>query len=179
LSRKKRTEDQRIKDAQALELRRAGASYAQIAKQLGYANESGPYKAVQRSLAEFMAVRDEVAPQLIELENQRLDALQTALWTQAIKGQWLATDRILKIMERRAALNGYDAPKRQEISGPNGQAIQVEQELSVNVSIEERQRRILAIVDAARGRPDPFALPGRSDMASPGGTADSSLADAG
>ena len=170
-------EAQRLKDAQALELRKAGANYDQIAKQMGYANKSVAFKAVQRSMALAMAVRNVNVESLIEMENQRLDALQTALWSQAIKGQWLATDRLIKIMERRAAMNGLDAPKRSEISGPNGQAIQVEQDVSVNV--EERQRRILAIVDAARGRPDPLALPGRSDMASPGGTTDSSMADAG
>jgi hypothetical protein len=64
---------------------------------------------VHRSLdvAESRAV-DEMR----ELENARLDRAQTAIWTKVLNGDLKALDAFLKISQRRARLNGLDAPTK-------------------------------------------------------------------
>lgn len=46
---------------------------------------------------------------------ERIDELIAALWTEAKRGKWLAIDRIIALMERRARLLGLDAPHRIDI----------------------------------------------------------------
>ena len=103
--------DQAERRRQALELRKAGATYDQIARQIGYANEGGAYKAVQAALK---AVYREPADEVRKLELERLDRLTLALWTRAKEGEAEAIDRVLKLMDRRAKLLGLDAPTRHE-----------------------------------------------------------------
>lgn len=85
----------------ALELHLAGATYDQIAKQVGYASRSGAFKAVQDALkAQTPPNVDEAAG----TELARLDAMLTGLWPKARRGDLGAVDRVLKIGERRQAL---------------------------------------------------------------------------
>ena len=98
----------------ALELRKAGVAYEEIARALGFKWKSGAFAAVKRALKE---VKREPCQELIVLEAERLDKMQTALWAKAIRGDYGAVDRILRIMERRAELLGLDAPEKQEVSG--------------------------------------------------------------
>lgn len=99
---------------QALELRKAGATYDRIAQQLGFANRGGAYRAVETALREITA---EPAQDVRQLELERLDALLLGLWPQARKGNQGAVDRVLRIMERRAKLLGLDAPTKAEVGG--------------------------------------------------------------
>ena len=92
---------------QALELRKAGCTYQQIAEQLGYANAKGAHKAVASALK---ATLREPADALRELELARLDTMLLALWRKVQAGDEHAIDRALKISERRARLLGLDAP---------------------------------------------------------------------
>lgn len=105
------------KQRQALELRKAGATFEQIAKQLDYATHVGAMKAVKSALKKVLR---EPAEELRQMEVERLDALMLPLWKQARDGNQGAVDRILKIMERRAKLLGLDAPVKQEHSGTIG-----------------------------------------------------------
>lgn len=93
---------------QALELRKAGASYDAIARQCGYASKSGAYQAVQREIHRMM---QEPADDVRQLEVARLDDLYRISYRLAIKSDrdalW-AVDRCVKIMERRSALLGID-----------------------------------------------------------------------
>lgn len=100
------------KEAQALNLRKAGLTFDQIATRLGYNDRSAAAKAVRRSLA---ATIQEPADELRRLEVERLDAMLAALWPKASNGQWLAIDRCLAIMDRRAKLLGLDAPSRRVV----------------------------------------------------------------
>ena len=59
------------------------------------------------------------------LELERLDALQLAIWDQAIQGHVANIDRVLSIMKRRSALLGLDAPKRREPAGSAGSPLTV------------------------------------------------------
>lgn len=93
---------------QALELRKAGLTYEQIARQCGYAGKGAAYNAVQRELQRTM---QEPADDVRTLEVLRLDDLYRAMIPKALKGDTWSVDRCLKIMERRAMLLGLDAPK--------------------------------------------------------------------
>jgi hypothetical protein len=94
---------------QALELRKAGATYEVIAHQLGYASARGAHKAVASALKTTLR---EPADAVRELELTRLDAMLLPLWRRVQKGDERAIDRALKIEERRAKLLGLEAPTR-------------------------------------------------------------------
>ena len=96
----------------AVEARRAGAAYDDIARQLGYRDKSGAYRAVRAGLAKALR---EPADDLRALELARLDRLQLAHWQKAAAGDAAATHTVLKIMERRAKLLGLDAPIRVDV----------------------------------------------------------------
>lgn len=108
-----RKPDPKVREAHAIQLRLAGASYSQIATQLGYKGPSGAYHAVMRGLAHFAV---EPATKLRDMEAARLDALMMAHWQRAVNGDIDATRVVLDIMKRRAALLGLDAPQRIDIS---------------------------------------------------------------
>ena len=127
---------------QALELRRAGVSYRQIADHLGYAGPSGAHRAVASALKETL---QEPADALRDLEAQRLDALQRALWPAASAGDVPAVRAMLSVMERRAKLLGLDSPQRNELSGPNGTPF-------VPVTPEDMAARFEQLVRAQRER---------------------------
>lgn len=116
-----RTSESRLaavdRQRQALELRKAGVGYAKIAESLGYGGPSGAYNAIRSALKRTL---QEPADELRSLEVERLDALLLGLWTKAKGGDTWAVDRVLRIMERRAALLGLDAPRRIENTGKNG-----------------------------------------------------------
>ena len=99
---------------QALELRKAGATYQMIADQLGYASPKGAHKAVRSAMRETLR---EPAEAVRELEALRLDAALLAIWRRVTKGDDKAIDRLLGIMKRRMELLGFGAAKRQEFSG--------------------------------------------------------------
>jgi DNA-binding CsgD family transcriptional regulator len=95
------------REARALDMRKAGATYQQIANTLNVSRPAA-YKMVARSLHEMKA---EHVDEVRQLELTRLDALVLALWKQALAGDVQVVDRVLKIMDRRAAYLGLDAPK--------------------------------------------------------------------
>ncbi|MEM8933764.1 MAG: hypothetical protein AAGE94_21415 [Acidobacteriota bacterium] len=108
----KRTVHAALRRAKALELRKAGATYDQIADQLGYASRASAYKAVAKALK---AIEDQVvegATEMCRLEVERLDRLLVALWPKASAGHLGAIDRVIRISERRCRLLGIDAAIR-------------------------------------------------------------------
>ncbi len=97
------------RDRKALELRKAGATYAQIAAEIGLETEAGAWKAVKAALD--MAIQ-EPAQDVLILELTRLDVLLLGCWHKAKNGDVQAIDRALRIMERRSSYLGIDAPKK-------------------------------------------------------------------
>lgn len=99
---------------EALKLRQAGATYQAIADKLGYHDRGTAQRAVVAELKKINAELEDEATQLRALEAQRLDTLQTAMWTEMLAARSNgesaapAVDRIIKIMERRAKLLGLD-----------------------------------------------------------------------
>ncbi|MGQ9555903.1 MAG: hypothetical protein ACUVWR_17520 [Anaerolineae bacterium] len=100
------------RDQQALELRKAGVPYLEIAARLGWRSASTAHVAVTRALRRTL---QEPADELRELEVARLDALLFAIWPQTSEGNLDAIDRALRIMERRAKLLGLDRPVEQKL----------------------------------------------------------------
>jgi hypothetical protein len=95
----------REKERRAVELAIAGMNLDQIAHEVGYADKSGAWRAIRRTLDRQEAA---AVTELRALENARLDRLQTVLWPPAMRGDLKAIDRLLRLFERRAKLNGLD-----------------------------------------------------------------------
>ncbi len=91
----------------ALELRKAGASYPAIARQLGYKSPSGAYQAIMSAIKRTLR---EPADDVRKLELARLDDMLLAIWAQVKNGNFGAIDRAIKVAGRRAELLGLDAP---------------------------------------------------------------------
>jgi hypothetical protein len=94
----------------AIELKRAGATYQQIANALGYRNRSSAADAVTRALR--ATVTKETANEDRQIELARLDSMWMAIWPKAVGGDLLAIDRCLRISERRTAISGADVPTK-------------------------------------------------------------------
>lgn len=104
------------RQVKALELRRMGKGYAEIAAALGIGLASA-HRYVKSGLAEAKAQIEGSAAELKAEELSRLDAMLAAIWPDARKGGGAAIDRVLRIMERRSKLLGLDAPSRHAHGG--------------------------------------------------------------
>ena len=109
---------------QLIRLRRQGISFDDPrVLALGYSSPGHASKDLIRALTQR---RDEQAAEISvyrQEENERLDALLEAVWPDALTGDPRAIETALKISDRRAKLNGLDAPVRTELSGPDGGAV--------------------------------------------------------
>ena len=94
--------------ARAFELRKAGLSYRRIADQLGYSHEA-VRQDINGMLNTITTETADNARELVALELARLDDMTVALWPEARHGDRKAIDSVLRIMERRAKLLGFDA----------------------------------------------------------------------
>lgn len=134
------------RDAEACRLRTRALSYAEIAAQLGYANEGHAHLAVKRAL---LATVSEPAEEVRKTELKRLDnlyrlALKIAERAHVTVSQGrvvylgdlpveddgpalAAVDRLLKIQERRARLLGLDAPVKHEVRNVDAVDAEIEQ----------------------------------------------------
>jgi AraC-like DNA-binding protein len=102
----------------ALELRKAGVTYAVIAEKCGYKTPQHAHKAVT---AAIQAIPREEAKEARKFEEDRLDRLMLAYWKKALDGDRDSADYILRVMKRRAAMLGLDAPKQfEDVTPPKG-----------------------------------------------------------
>lgn len=118
----KKSIEVREKDRQALELRKAGASYEVIAKQLGYADSSGAYKSIQRSMKSIIA---EPTEELRTVEYERLNQMLLILWERVQQGELGAIDRALSIMDRISKMYGLDSPRKTEVNQTITQGVMI------------------------------------------------------
>jgi len=99
----------------ALNLRLAGLTYERIADELGYSTASAARDLILRALD---AANHHQVEALRTLENERLDRAQAAIWPTIIgrpdevgfDDRNKAVSTFIRISERRARLNGLDAP---------------------------------------------------------------------
>lgn len=104
-------------ERRVLNLRLAGMDFDSIAREVGYADGSGAYRAYQRAMARTVQpVADEVRAE----EVARLDRLALAYWPRALGAGGQdpspkAAEVVFRAMDRRARLLGLEAPVRQEI----------------------------------------------------------------
>jgi len=95
------------REREALDLRKAGATYLQISERIGITTE-GARRCVGRALSSLTGVCAEKASELRVIEAERLDVMTLGLWDKARRGDIAAVSACLRIMDRRARLLGLD-----------------------------------------------------------------------
>lgn len=102
--------EQYERELQVLELRRAGGTWSDIARVVGYNDASAARKAYVRVTDRTLR---ESAEEARELELDRLDRLMAPYWGPATRqGDRKAAEFVLKVIDRRAKLLGLDAPTK-------------------------------------------------------------------
>ncbi len=106
---------------EALELRRRGKQWAEIAVELGYADRASAYNAAKRLLdrTEFESVEEYraiEADRLDEAHRIQADALERLVNAQNLEAVPPAVNALVKISDRRSKLLGLDAPTRVDVA---------------------------------------------------------------
>lgn len=104
----------------ALEARAHGFEYYQIGEQLGVTTKAAEM-IVRRGLK---ATLREPADDVRKLELKRLDMLLQVYFDQAMSGHGPSVDRVLMMMERRARIEGIDAPLELDFASIRSQFFQ-------------------------------------------------------
>jgi len=140
--------------AQAARLRVAGWPLRDIAAHLNVSLGTihGDLEAV---LDRTKETTDDVVRRERAVSNERLDAITKGLWAKASTGVISAAEAVVKIEDRRAKLNGLDAPKRHELSGPDGGPVPVEAKSSLERKLEQLASRLEEPGGAAGGESSP------------------------
>lgn len=155
----------RLREQQALELRRWGATFRQIGETLGI-SEQAVERAVDRALRRMDLDSEPARLAVRKLEVDRLDRYLLALATKIKGGDTTAIDRALRIQERRATLLGLDAPKRtqSEHAGPGGDPLLVRLAGMPDEQLEHELARARRVSGLAEGEGDPLSAgPGEGD----------------
>ena len=159
------------RDANAARLRARGMSLREIAAKLGYHDEAGASRGIQRALD---AVPVAAVAELRKLEVEKLDALERTTWSVMLKRHYVvaasgkvatdpetgepltddgpvlaATDRLLKIAERRARLLGLDSPTKVDVRATNDLDAEIESLLA-----QLAERRAIEPGDVTGRSPD-------------------------
>ena len=102
----------------------AGLSYREIADAMGVSVAS-----ICRDANLILdRMKEEQITALVKartIDARRLDRTLNAIWPDVQKGDLPTIDRFLRLMERRARLLGLDAPTRTELTGENGEAMEI------------------------------------------------------
>lgn len=118
--------DASIRRSYVLEQRKGGLTYREIAAAAinkfgtddlpkGY-DERYAYADVISELKRINDANAETAAEIKDVELQRLDRMQAAVWRKVLDGHEGAIDRVLRIMDRRAKLLGLDAPTKTDLT---------------------------------------------------------------
>jgi len=137
--------------ALALDLRKKGGTYRHIAGTLSRVagiSERYDHSAARRDVADelrrFNESNKENAGILKRLELERLDELHRAYWKAAVAGDVKAGLFILRLMERRARLEGLDAPINMKHSGDPERPITAH---AFTIKIDRRADEDLSVID--------------------------------
>ena len=145
-----------VRRQQVAKLRRQGiTSQKEIARRTGYS--AGVICRDFKLLDEEWLAQAEIdTDKHITRALKELDELQGAVWPAAIQGNVKAVQTALKILESRRRLLGLDAPEKREISGPDGEPIEIDERITLTQ--QERDSRIIAIIEAAQARASQQAM---------------------
>lgn len=133
--------------AEILQKRLAGWTLEKIAaSQSPRLSPQRIYQIISVTLTEHL---HEPLEEVRALELQRLDELTRAVWAKALDGDLGAVAATLKILERRAALLGLNAPVRIK-----AHVEPVEFRLEIEQAAAEFDRKLAARIAAAAPRPD-------------------------
>ena len=103
------------RELEVLELRLGGCTFAEIARTVGYSNAGGAQKAFNRAMAR------EGAPQTSQqervLEIARLEALWSAIWPAASRGDLTAVREASRLSDRLCRLKELDTAGRRTGGG--------------------------------------------------------------
>jgi hypothetical protein len=108
------------KGQRALELRIAGWKVSEIAPQIGYSDTSTVYKVIRDALLLTLSPLVEEYRALI---NERYEVIVTVLWPKVLEGDYMAIDRVCKILKDQAGLHGLLLPKANENNANKGTII--------------------------------------------------------
>lgn len=144
----------------AVSMALAGLSYEQIGREMGI-NTTAAREMVARTIED---TRNYQVDQLRNVENARLDRAQAAIWSEVLKGDVKAVNTFLRISERRAKMNGLDAPSKIQMSGSvkleMHQALaELEDILDAEVLEDEPEVDVVALEEAAAMRHEPLVDP--------------------
>jgi hypothetical protein len=130
-----------VRRTKLLQLRRQGVRYDdERIEALGYSSPNAARRDLTRALEAHRKEEEAEVAVYRQQENERLDALLEAAWPQATKPQPVldkegeiiamavdmrAVDTVLRLMDRRAKLNGLDMPAKAELTGANGGPLQL------------------------------------------------------
>jgi hypothetical protein len=101
------------KQRRALELRKAGRTWVEIARVVGYKNHSGAIAAVKVALEKTL---QEPSEHYRALTLERLTDVIRVYWGDMLNHDLRATDRVLRAIADIRALLGLDAPIKEEVS---------------------------------------------------------------
>ena len=122
------------------ELRLRGMGWREAAEQAGYGSAPAARAAVKAMLDRAaMEMDKEQRAERLDLELERLDALQAAFWTGAITGDDKAAATVLNVMRHRAKLLGLEVPDQADTRAKT---------IVVSGSTEEYQNALRAILAA-------------------------------
>lgn len=108
-----------LRRQQMFQLRCAGASFEQIGRQFGVSSTVA-FKLVQRVLSDIKETEKQDLAEMRAVENERIDLAARSIAGKVREGSLGAIDRWIKLLERRAKLNGLDAAVKQEVTGADG-----------------------------------------------------------
>lgn len=98
--------------SRALTLRIGGATFREIADQLGLSSPGNAHRDVRSAMAEIIPLP---AREALMVELARLDAIVAAIWPAVTAGDLKACKVMLQCLARRAAYLGLDQPSRTRV----------------------------------------------------------------
>lgn len=135
------------KTRRAMALKLAGASYAQIALQLGYHDASGARKAVQRGMKSAL---QETAGELKRIHYGRLEHMLMLLWPEVNQRDLPAMSQALAVMDRMERLYGLNAAEKLEVSSGNNTVILADGDKDSYIrALEEAGKRVALDVSSS------------------------------
>lgn len=102
-----------MREQRTVEMRIGGSNYREIGEAIGVTDEAARQMAI-RVLQRLEMVANESGEELRRLDTERIDRMIQGLWQKACLGNVQAVDRVIRLMERKARLWGYEMPVRVE-----------------------------------------------------------------